>query len=507
MRKYPIGLQSFKEIRNGNYVYVDKTQKIFELISTGKYYFLSRPRRFGKSLLLSTIKEIYLGNKALFKDLWIENQWDWTNQNPVIHIQFASLGYAQIGLEAAILLAINENAKELNIEITNQTIGLAFKELIQKANETTGRKAVILIDEYDKPILDYLLNLEQAYKNRDILKSFYSILKDNDDNIEFLILTGVGKFTKVSIFSDLNNLQDITIGKQFSSIIGITQNELETNFSEEIKSFKIENINILNNLKTWYNGYSWGANETVYNPFSILNFIKTGEFKIFWFETGTPSFLIEQIKKNQEFQFEETKTDLIGLSDLDYENLNPTTLLFQTGYLTIADYNQKKRIYTLKYPNREVEQSLLSCLLAAYGNSNTQKTTPLVVQISDAFEENNIEKVVKIVNTLFSTIPYDLWRNATELHYHALTHLIFTLLGTYIESEVHTSDGRCDMIVKTETHIFALEFKLDESAEIALKQITDKEYLAPYQLDERTKVAIGISFSSELKKIQQYLLA
>lgn len=272
MRKYPIGLQSFREIITGGYVYVDKTEKIHELVSSGKYYFFSRPRRFGKSLLLSTLKELYSGNRDLFKDLWIEKNWDWSRKNPIINIRFASIGYTGLGLEAALLLAINENAKALNVILEHKTIDLAFQELIQKAS--VKGKVVILIDEYDKPIIDYINNETQADENRLILKSFYSILKDNDDFIELLFITGVGKFTKVSIFSDLNNLEDISIQSNYSTLLGITQKELENTFSEELSELSQENPLILSEIKTWYNGYSWTSGDTVYNPFSFLSYIK-----------------------------------------------------------------------------------------------------------------------------------------------------------------------------------------------------------------------------------------
>jgi len=504
MRKYPIGLQDFREIITGNYIYIDKTEIINQLITSGKYYFLSRPRRFGKSLLLSTIKEIYSGSKDLFKGFWIENNWDWNKIHPVIHLKFASMGYESLGLENAIINSLNEIGQQYGIVLQNQFLDLRFKELITKLS--VDKKVVILIDEYDKPIIDYLEKLEIAYENRTVLKRFYSVLKDNDQNIEFLLITGVGKFTKVSIFSDLNNLQDISIDKNFSTLVGITQKELDFTFSKEIEEFSIENENIRADIKRFYNGYSWGSKETVYNPFSVLNFMKTGEMKIFWFETGTPTFLIEQVKKRSLFNFEEIDADLDSLSDLNIDHINSTALLFQTGYLTITDYDKETGIYTLKYPNKEVKDSLNRRLLVAYRYSEQGTSTPLVIHLLKAFKANDIEEVVNIINTAFETIPYDLWKGATELHYHALTHLIFTLLGSFTESEVHSARGRCDMIVKTATHIFALEFKLDKPAELALNQIEEKGYLKPFALDPRTKVTIGISFSSEKKGIESYLV-
>lgn len=506
MRKYPIGIQDFREIISGNYIYIDKTEIINQLMTSGKYYFLSRPRRFGKSLLLSTLKEIYSGSKELFAGFWIENNWDWTKKHPVIHVKFASMSYETKGLSTALYNQLQAIGKDLKIELLNTDVKDAFQELIHKTVELYGKKVVILVDEYDKPVIDYLDNLEVAYQNRAILKQFYSVLKDNDQNVEFLLITGVGKFTKVSIFSDLNNLEDITIDKQYSTLVGITQNELDATFAQEIEKYSSEYQDIKAELKRFYNGYSWGGKETVYNPFSLLNFMKTGELKIYWFQTGTPTFLINEIKKQNKFNFEEMESDLSGLSDINIDSLDSTALLFQTGYLTITAYDSFTRIYTLKYPNQEVKDSLIQYLITAYNYSQQSNSLPMVANIYKAFIKNDIDKVVAIINTAFSTIPYDLWRNATELHYHALTHLTFTLLGSFIESEVHSANGRCDMIVKTKTHIYALEFKLDESAEVALNQIQEKGYLTPYALDERIKVAIGISFSSEKKAIAAYLV-
>ncbi|MEY5048101.1 MAG: hypothetical protein RLZZ175_1460 [Bacteroidota bacterium] len=475
-------------------------------MTSGKYYFLSRPRRFGKSLLLSTLKEIYSGSKELFAGFWIENNWDWTKKHPVIHVKFASMSYETKGLSTALYNQLQAIGKDLKIELLNTDLKDAFQELIHKTVELYGKKVVILVDEYDKPVIDYLDNLEVAYQNRAILKQFYSVLKDNDQNVEFLLITGVGKFTKVSIFSDLNNLRDITIDTQYSTLVGITQNELDNTFAEEIEKYSSEYEDIKAELKRFYNGYSWGGKETVYNPFSLLSFMQTGEFKIYWFQTGTPTFLIDEVKRRDQFNFEEVEADLDGLSDLNFENLNSSALLFQTGYLTITDYDKETGIYTLKYPNKEVKDSLNRYLLVAYRYVEQGTSTPLVVKLLKAFRANEINEVVSVINTAFSTIPYDLWRNATELHYHALTHLTFTLLGSFIESEVHSANGRCDMIVKTKTHIYALEFKLDESAEVALNQIQEKGYLTPFALDERIKVAIGISFSSEKKAIAAYLV-
>lgn len=507
MRKYPIGLQNFREIREGDYLYIDKTKIIHQLIDSGKYYFLSRPRRFGKSLLMSTINEIFSGSKELFSGLWIENNWNWERKHPVIKMSFSNIGVKTIGFKEAVLLALEDNANRLNITLEATTIDLRFKELIQKAGKK--EKVVILIDEYDKPIIDNLEDLPLAEKNRSLIKDLYSILKDADPYIRFLMLTGVSKFSKVSIFSDLNNLEDITLSDTMHDLLGITQTEIEENLKEEIKELadKYKDIpDILQEIRKWYNGYSWNGTNTVYNPFSLLNFFKSKQFHNFWFETGTPTFLIKQLQKRKVYDFENAKVSANDLGNFNIENLLPVTLLFQTGYLTIKDYSYITRLYTLGYPNMEVKASLTEYLLAAYNHTTPSESISLASVIFLALKDNDVDRVITAINTLMASIPYDLWKGATEFYYHTIVHLAFTLVGTYIQSEVHSAEGRCDAIAKTDTHIYVLEFKLDRSADEALQQIKDKNYLAPYATDKRIKVAIGINFSSESRKVESYLV-
>jgi Predicted AAA-ATPase/PD-(D/E)XK nuclease superfamily len=503
MQNLPIGLQNFREIRENDYLYVDKTALIYPLTSS-KYYFLSRPRRFGKSLLLSTIKELFSGSQDLFKGLWIENKWDWSQIHPVIHLKISSIDYQRLGLYDALSKELSEIALELGVTLKETALKGKFRELITKAS--VKGKVVILIDEYDKPIIDYLDDSTKTKENKDILKEFYSIIKDADPYIRFLLITGVSKFTKVSIFSDLNNLDDLTLHPKYTNLCGITQVELEKYFAEPIAELSASNPNIKEDIKNWYNGYSWDGVHRVYNPFSILRFMSTQSFHNFWFETGTPTFLIEVVTKRRQFNFSEVQTGLSGLSDFNTDNINPTTLLFQTGYLTIKEYNPKFQLYTLGYPNEEVRSSLLQYLIGAYRFENASESTPLVVQLYNALHEKNIEEIIAIINTAFATIPYDLWRGATELHYHALVHLTFSLLGTYMQSEVHSAKGRCDALIQTPQYIYALEFKLDESAEIALQQIEEKGYLTPYLQLKQEKIAIGINFSSEKKAVEAYLI-
>ena len=505
MKKYPIGIQDFRKIREEHYVYVDKTEIIYRLLMRGSYYFLSRPRRFGKSLLLSTINEIFSGSRELFKGLWIENNWDWNKKLPIIHLKFSKSDYQELGLRQALINELDKSAVELNIVLSRPTLKERFEELIVKASALG--KVVLLIDEYDKPIIDYLEQPEKANENREILKQFYSIIKDSDPFIRFLLITGVSQFTKVSIFSDLNNLSDISIHPAFNALTGITQEELETTFADEIKTYALDNPSVLDDLKSWYNGYTWNGKQTLYNPFSLLQYIESGQFDNYWFSTGTPAFLVNVIRQQGQFTLDEgAYTSLSSLAQFDVNHLEFKPMLFQTGYLTFASVNFSEGICKLKYPNKEVKASLEQYLLAAYRHGQVGDALPLVFQLRDAFKDNNIDQVVTIINTLFSTIPSPLWRGATELHYHALIHLSFSLLGTYMQSEVNSSNGWFDALVQTDTYIYALEFKLNKSAAEALQQIADKQYLAPYALSEKRKIAVGINFSSKKKQVADFLV-
>jgi hypothetical protein len=352
MRKYPIGIQTFRKVREEGFLYIDKTQLIHQLISTGNYYFLSRPRRFGKSLLLSTIEEIFNGSKELFKGLWIEDRWDWTQKHPVIHIEFSKMPYQEVGLQEAVLRTLRKQATSLGLELRSDNVKEAFEELIEKAS--VKGKVVILIDEYDKPIIDYLDDIPLAEANRMVMKNFYSVIKGSDAYIRLLLITGVSRFSKVSIFSDLNNLEDITVGKKTNELTGITQAELEANFAEELNvlpaEFDTDKDGLVEKIRKWYNGYSWGGKETLYNPFSILSFMKQHEFRNFWFQTGTPTFLVKLIRKKKEFKFEQTQLNENALGNFDIADPLLSALLFQTGYLTIKGYNVTTRNYQLDYP-------------------------------------------------------------------------------------------------------------------------------------------------------------
>ncbi|MGV8095658.1 MAG: AAA family ATPase [Mangrovibacterium sp.] len=504
MRKYPIGIQTFSEIINGGFIYIDKTQLIHQLITSGKYYFLSRPRRFGKSLLLSTIEEIFKGSKELFKGLWIEDRWDWTQKHPVIHIEFSKMPYQEVGLQEAIFRTLRKQAALLGLELESDNLKEAFEELIEKA-ASTGQ-VVILIDEYDKGIIDYLDDIPLAEANRTVMKNFYSVIKGSDAYIRLLLITGVSRFSKVSIFSDLNNLRDITLSPGYATLTGITQQELEADFSWEITEMQQIDPDILEKLKKWYDGYSWNIKDRVYNPFSLLNFMVEQVFRNFWFQTGTPTFLVKLVRKKKEFKFEQTQLNENALGNFDIADPLLSALLFQTGYLTIKGYNAITRTYLLDYPNQEVADSLLDNLLSVYREVFPGDSSAVTGSLLLALLNHDIPGVISALNDMIVSIPYDHWRADHESIFHIIMHLAFKKIGVDIESEVHSSRGRCDVLIKTSTHIYALELKLDLSAREALDQIIEKGYLQPYQSDLRPKVAIGINFSSEKRAIEQYLV-
>ena len=504
LRKYPIGLQSFRKIREGKYLYVDKTEVIHRLVTTGQYYFLSRPRRFGKSLLVDTLEELFRGNKELFEGLWIHDHWDWTTTSPVIHFNFAGLGVSTLGLEAALHRGLAGNAERLGISLSDTSYDQQFKELIVKASQAGN--VVVLIDEYDKPLIDYLDDPVTLQENRSAMKNFYSVLKELDGHIRFLLLTGVSRFSRVSIFSDLNNLRDITISNPFATIAGITQVELERDFAPEIAVLQGEDPEILGRIREWYNGYTWDGKTRVYNPFSLLNYMADPVFRNYWYATGTPTFLLQALRKRQVYNIERIRLGELALAVFEVDNPNPGSLLFQTGYLTIKQISPDG-IYELDYPNREVKTSLLDGLLSTYREVYPADSAAIVSDLKAALREGNVPGLVDQLNALIGTIPYDHWRADTESIFHILTVLTFKLTGIEVHTEVHSAKGRCDVLVLTDHYIYVLELKLDGTAQEALEQIQATGYLQPYAADPRKKLAVGISFSSTDRCIADYVVS
>ena len=509
LQRLPVGIQTFSELRSRDCLYVDKTEAIHQLITTGKYFFLSRPRRFGKSLLLSTIKEIYQGNRALFDGLWIAaGQWDWGKVHPVIHLSFANMGYRTMGLEAAIAAELQALALQWGLTLPPGEIDRQFRELLRQLATRDG-KVVLLIDEYDKPLIDYLDDIPQAKANQQVMKTFYSVLKDSDPYLEFLLITGVSKFSRVSIFSDLNNLADLTMHRRFATLTGYTQQELEHYFAPympELEQYcQLSRAELLEKIRYWYNGYTWDLQTSLYNPFSVLNLFANGDFRNFWFESGTPTFLPKLMHRDKVYRLDKFKVDELMLGNYDLETLQLIPVMFQTGYLTLQS-KDKRGMYWLDYPNREVRNSMLIFLMSEWAHVEPSYTTPMVVQLSDAFDDNDVPAIIEVIKTVFKKVPYQIFLQDREAYYHSLIYLTFFYLGQYAEAEVNDSNGRIDCVVKTPTHIFILEFKLDKTAKAAMDQIKNRGYAGGYATDLRPKVLIGINFSSETKSVDDWVV-
>jgi Predicted AAA-ATPase/PD-(D/E)XK nuclease superfamily len=494
--KYPIGQQDFPSIRKEGKVYVDKTMYALDVIQSSKSNFLSKPRRFGKSLFISTLESIFLGKKELFEGLYICDKWQF-EEYPIIRIDFNALAFEEDSLKNAIERKLTEISDDYDVKLQEGQLKDKFQQLIKLLHKKFDREVVILIDEYDKPIINYLdkENIHHALKNRDILKSCYSVLKPLETHIKFLLIAGVSKFSKVSKFSDLNNLTDLSINLAYNEICGISQKELEKNFAEELKLYDKEKI------KQWYNGYKFHPNgDSVYNPFSILNFFYTGDYRNYWYSTGTPTFLMKMCREQHLYKFEEISINQSDLGNFDIENLQIEPILFQTGYLTIVGENPLFRNYKLGFPNMEVREYYLRNLLEAYIDTDRLKSSIIFENLSKAFETKDKELFKDAINSAFAHIPYSLWQKENEQYYHALVHLIFSLMGVYIFSEVQTQKGRTDAIVMYLNEVYILEFKLNKTAEDAYFHIERKGYADRFKGLPVHK--IGINFSSEKKAIE-----
>jgi hypothetical protein len=517
IKKLPTGLQSFRKLREGNRLYVDKTELIHQLCTTDSYYFLSRPRRFGKSLLLSTLNELFSGSRELFEGLWIENQWDWSQKHPIIHLSFNTIGFENKGLAHGLEEILLMHYNDFGIIPPENTVDLKrlFFNLIRGIYDQQG-KVVILIDEYDKAITDYMEihKMAQAKANLEILGLFYGALKDADAYIRFLFITGVSKFSQVSLFSKLNNLTDLTTLSDYATLCGYTQAELEHYFPEYIdialaKMTKFSRESLLETMKIWYNGYSWDGEQRVYNPFGILQFFTAKEFKSFWFATSTPTFLIKRINERGFYHLENIETDIDFLNQYSLENIELTSLLFQTGYLTIKEKGDFGSL-VLSYPNIEVKRATYNFIISDMAPT-TGGGGATVMHMRQAFLRNDLERVQQIFVALFGNLTYDLYQHQktakVEAFYHGLIHIVFKFIGMEIRTEVHTNKGRADAIVETPSHVYFLEFKMNEAASVALEQIKDRKYFQPYAADHRQKIGIGINFNSTEKEMDVWKVA
>lgn len=511
MKQLPIGIQTFAHIIQDNCVYVDKTQAIAELIRSGRYYFLSRPRRFGKSLLLSTLKAIFAGQQALFQGLWIYDRIAWKT-HPVVHLDLSLIPRdTPEHLKTGLWNFLTTVAAQHQLELRPQEYNAAFAELLVKLAEKYQTTVAVLIDEYDKPIVDHIENLPVAQQNRDILKYFYEILKGSDPYLRFVFLTGVSKFSRVSVFSGLNNLQDITLAPQFGTLLGYTQAELEHYFADYLEQFcqqeQISRETLLADIREWYNGYSWNGVDRVYNPFSILNLFAQKRFRNYWFATGTPTFLIKLIKtiNIDVAEFEQKEVPEVVFESYDLPDLNVFALLLQTGYLTISRVEKKRSFlqYTLNYPNLEVKEAFLTYLFESFSNHRLDQIQTSARTLQEALQHENLEDFMNIMRGMFAKIPYTL-HIPQEAYYHSLFYMIAALMGVEIDLEVLTDKGRIDGVLEFADKIYVIEFKygkagsaMEALTEAAIRQIQAKKYAERFRNDARPRLLLGVGFSEK----------
>lgn len=509
--KYPIGIQNFGEIRRNGYAYVDKTALLYKLVSEGKYYFLSRPRRFGKSLFLSTLKSYFCGEKELFDGLAVsELEHDWKSY-PILHLDLNSREYKEeSSLEAELNRHLETWEKLYGDEYKERALEERFIHVINHAYEKTGKQVVILVDEYDKPLLQAIGNdaLQAAYRSK--LKAFYSVLKTLDAKIRFAFLTGVTKFGKVSVFSDLNNLIDLSFDRRYSSICGITESELHDNFDESVRQLAETNgltqDECYKKLAKDYDGYHFDYDTPgIYNPFSVLNTLASGRFRDYWFETGTPSFLVYQLKKTEypleSMTEEELTTDT--LNSIDIMDENPLPLLYQSGYLTIKSYDKEFDCYQLCFPNREVEQGFIRYLLPFYTPKTKDKSSYAISHFVKDVRGGDAEGFMRRLEGFFANGDYQVMGDL-EVYFQNTLYVIFRMLGFYVEVERHTTNGRMDIVLQTPDYVYIMELKINQSADIALQQIEEKGYAKAFMNDSRKLFKIGINFSTEKKLIDDW---
>ena len=512
--KYPVGVQSFEKLRNEGYVYVDKTALVYKLVQEGCSYFLSRPRRFGKSILQTTIEAYFKGHKHLFEGLALadlETEW---KEYPVLHLDLNAKAFASIQDLKDLLndqLTVYEQMYE-SVAVDVSPEG-RFRQLIRAAKKKTGKNVVVLIDEYDKPILQAIGNETLQDEFRNALKAFYGVLKSADADLRFTLLTGVTKFGKVSVFSDLNNLNDITMDARYATLCGITETELKTIFNEGVEALASKNNQTKEEtydaLRHRYDGYHFAVDTPgLYNPFSVLNTLEKSTYSDYWFSTGTPTYLVELLKKTN-FKLGELsnlKVSFDGLDNIHRADINPIAVLFQSGYLTIKGYDNRFRLYKLDYPNEEVRQGFVNFLLPYYTEVRNEQSQTYVTEFVIALEEGDANRFLQLMQVLMADTPYELIREL-ENHYQNVMYIITKLMGFYIQAEYRTSRGRIDLLIGTDKYVYIIELKFDGSAEEALAQIDAKDYALPFAVGGRQVIKIGANIGRESRNIDTWVVA
>ncbi|MEZ4884357.1 MAG: AAA family ATPase [Chitinophagales bacterium] len=529
MQKLPIGESDFRAIIEDNRLYVDKTQQIYNVITGSKPNFFSRPRRFGKSLIVSIMEHIFAGDKELFKDLWIYDKIDW-KPRPVIRISLTEIDYKNTDLETALCKYIDLIGERHNVKLDTHTSKDKLTKLIELLS--VEQRIVILIDEYDKPIIDYIDDEKKAEENRDILKNMYGALKDGvvAKHLHFLFITGISKFSKTSIFSELNNLDDLTLDPSTIDICGITQTELEAYFEPYIPqataNLGLTHKSLLKELKRWYNGYSWDGKTFVYNPFSILNFFKKNEIANFWFASGTPTLLLKFIKKqniNLEY-IDKVKLSAHSFDTFSIKNIDFNHLLFQTGYLTVKQktFRKGRATYTLGYPNQEVEESFLKNLMEYRSHQVASVVDQALLYIQDALYKNDLESFIDQLKIIFSDIAYQLHPKhnkkeptaedeaklfkAWEGYFHSIIYLLIKFLGLHIDAEMSKHQGRIDAKIEVDDYIYIMEFKLDAKPYKAIEQIKEQKYAEAFKNTSKQIILVGISFDSKECNVKDWTM-
>ena len=508
LRKFPIGIQSFEKLRNDEFLYVDKSADVYRMATYGRAYFLGRPRRFGKSLLLSTLEAYFLGKKHLFKGLAIE-QWekDWTVY-PVLHMDLNARNYINGNSLTEMLNQYLEKWEaEYGDEKKDRQPEERFAYIIEKIYRTTGKQVVVLVDEYDKPMLQAIGNDALGDEYRNMLKAFYGVLKSADPYLRFVFLTGVTKFGQVSVFSDLNQLKDISMDERYATICGITDEEMEANFRPDMerlaKKMNVAYENIRDRMRRTYDGYQFCQNsEGVYNPFSVLNALDSQEFSYYWFATGTPTFLVELLKGSDYDLRDLEGVEVTANQFADYRAKveDPVPVIYQSGYLTVKKYDEEFQLYKLGFPNEEVKYGFLSFLTPFYTNVSKEESVFYIGKFVRELRSGDAEAFLTRLRAFFADFPYEL-NDKTERHYQVVFYLVFKLMGQFADVEVRSARGRADAVVKTSDYIYVFEFKLNGTVSDALRQIDEKGYLIPYTADSRKLVKVGVNFNAEERNL------
>ena len=513
-RKLPIGIQTFEKIRCGGYLYVDKTELVWKLACSSVPNFLSRPRRFGKSLLISTFESYFEGRKDLFEGLAIEKLEEKWEKHPVLHLDLNARKYERPEDLTAMLNQYLEKWESIyGDEKQDRAPEERFEYIIRRANEQTGKGVVVLVDEYDKPLLQAMHNQELLEAYRTTLKAFYGVLKSADRHLRFIFLTGVTKFSQVSVFSDLNQLNDISLNRAYASICGITKEELLATFQPELQALADNNEltydETVDTMTAQYDGYHFhpqGAG--MFNPFSVLNAFDKLEFGNYWFQTGTPTFLVKSLQEvDYDLRTLMDGVEALPLTFTEYraEAKNPIPLIYQSGYLTIKNYNKRFGVYTLGFPNDEVRYGFLNFLVPFYTPITDDEKGFYIGRFIRELESGEIDAFMNRFEAFFADFPYEL-NDKTERHYQVIVYLIFKLMGQFTQAEVHSAKGRADAVVQTPDYVYVFEFKLNGTAEEALQQINEKGYADPFKTDKRKLMKIGVEFSAETRNVKRWLV-